>query len=189
MAYRFSEHLIKKGFLMFVFFCACLHIQAQNKFTISGTVKDKQTGELLIGASVKLEGTNINAVTNGYGFYSITAAKGNYAISINYAGYKSNTQKIDLQSNTQLMIDLESVSTLLNEVVVSTKRKNENIAKPLMGVEKLSMKDLNNLPVLLGEKDVLKSMQLLPGIKSAGDGNSGFYVRGGSADQLSLIHI
>ncbi len=172
---------------MFVFFCACFHIQAQNKFTVSGTVKDKQTGELLIGASVKLEGTNINAVTNGYGFYSITAAKGAYAISVNYAGFKSYSQKIDIQSNTQLAIDLESISTLLSEVVVSTKRRNENIAKPLMGVEKLSMKDLNNLPVLLGEKDVLKSMQLLPGIKSAGDGNSGFYVRGGSADQNLIL--
>ena len=172
---------------MFVFFCACFHIQAQNKFTVSGTVKDKQTGELLIGASVKLEGTNINAVTNGYGFYSITAAKGNYTIAVNYAGFKSYLQKIDIQSNTQLAIDLESISTLLSEVVVSTKRRNENIAKPLMGVEKLSMKDLNNLPVLLGEKDVLKSMQLLPGIKSAGDGNSGFYVRGGSADQNLIL--
>ena len=87
---------------MFVFFCACFHIQAQNKFTVSGTVKDKQTGELLIGASVKLEGTNINAVTNGYGFYSITAAKGNYTIAVNYAGFKSYLQKIDIISGGTL---------------------------------------------------------------------------------------
>jgi hypothetical protein len=175
----------------FVFFCllcfSSFSITAQNKFTVSGSVKDKLTGESLIGASVRLDEKNIGALTNSYGFYSITAPQGNYTITVNYAGYQIKSQKIELQSNIQLTIELTQASALLDEVVVSTKKKNENISKPLMGVEKLSLKEVNQLPVLLGERDILKSIQLLPGIKSAGEGNSGFYVRGGGSDQNLIL--
>ena len=187
MAYQFKKFASIRSCIFFISFLINFHLSAQNKFTLSGSVKDKKSGESLIGASIRLEETKINAVTNGYGFYSITIPQGNYTVSINYAGYRTDSKKINLDNNIQLVIELEPISTLLDEVVVSTKRKNENIAKPLMGVEKLNMKDLNNLPVLLGEKDVLKSIQLLPGIKSAGDGNSGFYVRGGGADQNLIL--
>ncbi len=178
---------LRRSFFIFLFFSVSIHLSAQNKFTVSGIVKDKQTGELLIGASVKLEESNVAAVTNGYGFYSITATQNNYTISFNYSGYQINSQKINLNKNIQLIIELQPISNLLTEVIVSTKKKNENISKPLMGVEKLSLKEINQLPVLLGEKDVLKSIQLLPGIKSAGEGNSGFYVRGGGADQNLIL--
>lgn len=177
----------KRSLFIFLFFSASIHLSAQNKFTVSGIVKDKQTGELLIGASVKLEATNNAVTTNGYGFYSITASENNYTISFNYTGYQINSQKINLNQNIQLIIELQPQLNLLTDVIVSTKKKNENIAKPLMGVEKLSMKEINQLPVLLGEKDVLKSIQLLPGIKSAGEGNSGFYVRGGGSDQNLIL--
>ncbi|MDE3144212.1 MAG: TonB-dependent receptor [Bacteroidota bacterium] len=173
--------------MFFIFFSTSIQLSAQNKFTVSGIVKDKQTGELLIGASVKLEGTNNNAITNGYGFYSITASQNDYTISFNYAGYQINSQKINLNQNIELIIELQPQLNVLTDVIVSTKKKNENISKPLMGVEKLSMKEINQLPVLLGEKDVLKSIQLLPGIKSAGEGNSGFYVRGGGSDQNLIL--
>lgn len=187
MAVKFMFTFLRRNFLFFLFFSASIHVSAQNKFTVSGIVKDKQTGELLSGASVKLEESNIAAVTNAYGFYSITATQNNYTISFNYAGYQINAQKINLDQNIQLIIELQPMSNLLTEVIVSTKKKNENISKPLMGVEKLSLKEINQLPVLLGEKDVLKSIQLLPGIKSAGEGNSGFYVRGGGADQNLIL--
>lgn len=184
-AFLYSTFL--RSFIFFIFFSISIQLSAQNKFTVSGIVKDKQTGELLIGASVKLEGTNNNAITNGYGFYSITASQNDYTISFNYAGYQINSQKINLNQNIELIVELQPQLNVLTDVIVSTKKKNENISKPLMGVEKLSMKEINQLPVLLGEKDVLKSIQLLPGIKSAGEGNSGFYVRGGGSDQNLIL--
>lgn len=187
MSPAFLYSAFSRSFIFFIFFSISIQLSAQNKFTVSGIVKDKQTGELLIGASVKLEGTNNNAITNGYGFYSITASQNDYTISFNYAGYQISSQKITLNQNIELIIELQPQLNVLTDVIVSTKKKNENISKPLMGVEKLSMKEINQLPVLLGEKDVLKSIQLLPGIKSAGEGNSGFYVRGGGSDQNLIL--
>lgn len=177
---------IKTGFLLVLIF---FHISSltQNKYIISGTIKDKHNGELLIGAAVKIEERNIGTVTNGYGFYAITAPPGNYSISVNYAGYQTATQNVSLAKNLQLVIELEQSVATLNEVIVSADKKNDNISRPLMGVEKLNLLEINQLPVLLGEKDVLKSIQLLPGIKSAGEGNSGFYVRGGGADQNLIL--
>ncbi|OIR08266.1 TonB-dependent receptor SusC precursor [mine drainage metagenome] len=187
MSPAFLYSAFSRNLILFIFFSISIQLSAQNKFTVSGIVKDKQTGELLIGASVKLEGTNNNAITNGYGFYSITATQNNYNISFNYSGYQINSQKINLNQNIELIVELQPQLNVLTDVIVSTKKKNENISKPLMGVEKLSMKEINQLPVLLGEKDVLKSIQLLPGIKSAGEGNSGFYVRGGGSDQNLIL--
>jgi hypothetical protein len=179
---------IKASFLfLFLFISLHLSVLAQNKYTVSGTIKDKHSGESLIGAAVKIEERNIGTVTNGYGFYAITAPQGNYTVSVNYAGYLSAVQKITLDKNIQLVVELQQGTATLHEVTVTSGKKNDNLSKPLMGVEKLSMEEINQLPVLLGEKDVLKSIQLLPGIKSAGEGNSGFYVRGGGADQNLIL--
>ncbi len=177
---------IKASFL-FLFISLHLTVISQNKYTISGTIKDKHSGESLIGAAIKIEERNSGTVTNGYGFYAITAPKGNYTISVNYAGYQSANQMITLDKNIQLEIELQQGTATLHEVIVIAGKKNENLTKPLMGVEKLNLQEINQLPVLLGEKDVLKSIQLLPGIKSAGEGNSGFYVRGGGADQNLIL--
>src|ERR1019366_154566 len=141
---------------------------AQNKATISGLVKDKRTGESLVGASVKVEelpGTGVAA--NAYGFYAVTVPKGIYILSVSFAGYLNFTIKVNSDSTTQLNIDLQPVSVTLGEVTVSSIKKNENVTKALMGVEKLNINEINQLPVLFGEKDVLKSIQLLPGIQSA----------------------
>jgi len=159
---------------------------AQETFTISGTVKDNRNGESLIGASIRLQEINGGCFSNAYGFFSITAKSGNYTLLVSYAGFSMASQPIALFSNQQVTIELTAAG-LLKEVVISNKKKNENIARPVMGVEKLSIKEINQLPVLFGEKDVLKSIQLLPGIKSAGEGNSGFYVRGGGADQNLVL--
>ena len=158
----------------------------QNKFTISGTVKDKRSGESLIGATVKLQELNGGAVTNSYGFFSVTVPGGNYTLSISYVGYLTYTQPVQLSGNLTLQVEL-SAESALSEVVISSRKKNDNITKAVMGVEKLNIAEINQLPVIFGEKDLLKSIQLLPGIKSAGEGNSGFYVRGGGADQNLIL--
>lgn len=160
---------------------------AQVKYTTSGIVKDQRTGEVLIGASVKIEELNTGTTTNAYGFYAISVKPGAYTLSVSFQGYQLFSQKLELRADLRNDIELTPISTLLNEVVVSSKRKYEHVSKPMMGVEKLNLSEINLLPVLLGERDVLKSIQLLPGIKSAGEGNSGFFVRGGSADQNLIL--
>ncbi|NNV56337.1 TonB-dependent receptor [Limnovirga soli] len=159
---------------------------AQQKFTISGNIKDKKTGESLIGAAIKLQELNGGTVTNSYGFFSLTVPAGNYSLLASYVGYETVQLNITLSANQRLNIELDNQAKL-QDVVVSNRRKNDNITKPLMGVEKINISEINQLPVLLGERDLLKSIQLLPGIKSAGEGNSGFYVRGGGADQNLIL--
>ena len=178
----FLQIVIIAGLLFFSYTNAA----AQQKFTISGTVKDAKTGESLIGAAIKLQELSGGTVTNSYGFFSITVPIGKYNFLVTYVGYETALLNIDLSGNRQLVIELNNQS-VLKDVIVSNKKKNDNISKPLMGVEKLNINELNLLPVLLGERDLLKSIQLLPGIKSAGEGNSGFYVRGGSADQNLIL--
>lgn len=158
------------------------------KFTVSGTVKDSKTGEVLIGASVKTDSASSGAViSNSYGFYSVTVVKGNNRIIVAYQGYQLYTITVNVQSNTTLDIALTPEAASLKEVVVTSRRKSDNIPRAQIGAEKLNMTEINQLPVLLGEKDVLKSIQLLPGIKPAGEGNSGFFVRGGSSDQNLIL--
>ncbi len=162
--------------------------QDKVKHTVNGTVKDFSTGETLIGANVilftpKQSGT----LTNGYGFFSITAEEGNYKMAVSFSSYKTDTIDVELNKNVRLVVNLQSSKAQLEVVVISSKKKNENISKPLMGVEKLNMAEINKLPVLLGERDVMKSIQLMPGFKSAGEGNSGFNVRGGGTDQNLVL--
>jgi hypothetical protein len=160
---------------------------AQNKLTINGNVTDSGSGETLIGASVKLVGpVTTGAVTNSYGFYSISLPAGKYELSVSFIGYKTDTQTVDLSKSLKINIALTE-SNQLNEVVISAEKRNENVVNPQMGLQKITVKEINNVPVLLGERDVLKTLQLLPGIKSAGEGNSGFYVRGGSTDQNLIL--
>lgn len=126
-------------------------------------------------------------MSNAYGFYAISAEEGNCTLVVSFAGFVSDTINLNLTKNTELNIVLVPYRSQLEEVVVSTRKKNENITKAVMGVQKLSINEIKNIPVLFGEKDVLKTIQLLPGIKSAGEGNSGFYVRGGSSDQNLIL--
>lgn len=163
------------------------HLFAQQKLTISGTIKDAQTGETLIGATLRVEQkTNIGIAANEYGFYSLSLPQGNYTLKASFVGYEE--QKIAVKLDTAIVIDwkLEN-KKMLSEVVISSKRKGENLTKAVMGTETLNMKDIAKVPVIFGEKDILKTIQLLPGIKSAGEGNSGFYVRGGAADQNLIL--
>ncbi|MDB4926376.1 TonB-dependent receptor [Mucilaginibacter sp.] len=161
---------------------------AQKDYTISGTVKDAGTGETLIGATVKLQELQQNgAVTNSYGFFSLTAPAGDFTLVISYIGYETISQPIRLNKNSLVNILLISGNTLKEVAINGNSRKNENITNPEMGVTRLDLKQLNNVPVIFGEKDVLKTIQLLPGVKSTGDGNTGFYVRGGGSDQNLIL--
>lgn len=161
--------------------------KGQNKFTLSGTVSDKSTGETLIGASVKLTGSLVTGIiTNSYGFYSISVPSGKYTLSVSFIGYSTLVQTIDISKSEKLNFSL-SGDNELSEVVISSKKSNDNVSNPQMGLQKVNVKEISNVPVLLGERDVLKTLQLLPGIKSAGEGNSGFYVRGGSTDQNLIL--
>nr|WP_068888433.1 TonB-dependent receptor [Pedobacter panaciterrae] len=181
-----------KAFLFFLLFSITsvpFLTSAQQRFAISGTVRDASTGETLIGATVKLQSATQNSgiATNAYGFYSLTAAEGEYTVIVSYSGYQSNTQKITLNKALKLNIELSAASDLQEVVISASERKNENVKSPQMGLNKINMADLDNVPILFGEKDVLKTIQLLPGVKAGGEGNTGFFVRGGASDQNLIL--
>lgn len=159
---------------------------AQSKFTISGTIKDKKTGEGLIGAIIKVaDKPSLGMASNEYGFYSLTLPEGTYKFLVNYLSYKEQEITVTLNKSIKQDIFMDALTAELNEITVSSKANT--ITSAQMGMDKLNIKDINMLPVLFGEKDVLKTIQLLPGVKSAGEGNSGFYVRGGAADQNLIL--
>jgi hypothetical protein len=159
-----------------------------NKFTINGYVKDSQTGEALIGATIIVkELLQTGATTNAYGYYSLTILEGTYSITAHFIGYEPQTFQVTLKQNVKQNFNLAEKSIEQKDVIITGERKDDNVTNTQMGIEKLDVKGIQSIPVLLGEKDVLKTVQLLPGIKSAGEGNSGFYVRGGGADQNLIL--
>lgn len=160
---------------------------AQEKYTLSGTIRTAKAGETVIGASISVDSAGANTVSNEYGFYSLTLPKGNYVITYSAVGFESVTDTIHLNSNKVQPVVLADHVVDLEAVTVATNTKGRTISGTQMGVEHLNMKEVNTIPMLLGERDILKAIQLLPGIKSAGDGNSGFYVRGGSTDQNLIL--
>jgi hypothetical protein len=157
----------------------------QEKYTLSGIIKTREKGETIIGASVKLG--NTGTLSNEYGFYSITLPKGTYTLEISAIGMQAKTEEIVLNKNIALNVFLENEPKDLEVVTVTATGKGRSLGSPQMGVERLTIAEVKTIPVLLGERDILKTIQLLPGIKSAGDGNSGFYVRGGGADQNLIL--
>jgi len=158
---------------------------AQSKFTISGTVKSAGNGETIIGATVSA-GNKYSTKTNDYGFYSLTLPAGAYDLKVSNVSFASYDQAVSLTSDIVLNIDLMDEAQTLDEVVISSS-KGRSLRSPQMGMESVTPTEIKNIPVLMGEKDVVKVLQLLPGIKSGGDGNSGMYVRGGAADQNLIL--
>ena len=158
------------------------------KYTISGYAKDVKTGEELIGATLIIkEISATGANTNAYGFYSITIPEGKYTLSAQFTGYQTKVDTIILNKNIKHNFALSDEIAQLGEVVVTNEKKDENITQTQMGMNKLDIQQLKAVPVFFGEKDILKILQLLPGVKSAGDGNSGFYVRGGNTSQNLIL--
>lgn len=160
---------------------------AQEKFTLSGTIIDANSNETLIGVNVVIPELKTGVTTNEYGFYSITLPKGIYSVQISYLGYQNIEESINLNQNTKNNFNLYSNETALKEVVITGNKTKIDIKKPEMSVNKLSISAIKKMPVVLGEVDVLKSILLLPGVTNAGEGASGFNVRGGGADQNLIL--
>ena len=160
---------------------------AQEKHTISGIITASNSNETLIGVSISVLGTQSTTITNSYGFYSITLPNGEYEIVINYVGYHSVLEKIVLNATIKKDFSLIESTEELKEVIISGKNNKINIQNPEMSVNKLSIATIKKMPVVLGEVDVLKSILLLPGVTNAGEGASGFNVRGGGADQNLIL--
>lgn len=160
---------------------------SKQKFTLSGTITDSKSNETLIGVNVYIPVLKTGVTTNEYGFYSITIPKDSYKILISYIGFQTVEENIILDKNSKLNFKLSSNEEQLREVLVTDSRKATNIRKAEMSVNKLSISTIKKMPVVLGEVDVIKSLLLLPGVTNAGEGASGFNVRGGGADQNLIL--
>lgn len=176
-----------KKIAIILFLCVNL-AYAQKKFSISGTVKDNSSGESLYGATVFIEGTSIGSTTNEYGFYSITTSEGSYNLTVSYLGFEDFNREIILDRDQNLNIELIENSNQLNEVILTSDDSEDfSLRKPQISVAKLNISTIKQIPAVLGEVDVIKSIQLLPGVTNNGEGSSGFNVRGGSVDQNLVL--
>lgn len=182
--------MLSMRFYLFTLFC-CIAIMnpafAQKKVSLSGYIKDAASGETLIGASLYIAEAKTGVATNTYGFYSISIPPGSYTVTVTYLGYNTWEQTVNLIENRNLDINLQHEGREIEEVVISDERKDENVQSTQMGTITLSTAQIKKLPVIFGESDILKAIQLLPGVQSAGEGNSGFYVRGGGPDQNLVL--
>jgi len=161
--------------------------KAQDKVTISGTIVNSQSNETLIGVNIFIPELQSGTTTNEYGFFSLSVPKGDYTLQISYMGFQTSEEKISLQQNLRKNISLESTTQNLDEIVITERKNIANIKKPEMSVNKLSIQEIKKMPAVLGETDILKSILQLPGVTNAGEGSSGFNVRGGAADQNLIL--
>jgi hypothetical protein len=187
---RFSRLI--QVFILFSFMVSFILLptvtKAQKEYTLSGTIKNAESGELLIGATILVEELKtVGVSSNSYGYYSLTLPEGTYTVLIRYLSFKNKRQTIILDKNLSLNFELIPEALNLDEVVVSGERANTNVTSTEMSVQTVEVKQLQSIPVLLGERDVLKTIQLMPGMKSAGEGSTGFYARGGRTDQNLIL--
>lgn len=175
----------------YLLFCSFLVLsfaaRSQEKVTLNGYIKDADNGEELIGVTIYIPSLKVGTVTNDYGFYALTVPKGNYDIQFSYVGFNVQTQQVDLSKNISLNVNLQSEASLINEVVIEEKAIDENVVNIQMSKNTLNMAQVRKLPALFGEVDIIKNIQMLPGVISAGEGTSAFFVRGGSADQNLIL--
>jgi len=177
---------MKRTMLFLAILFTAFNLSAQNKNTINGFIKDA-SGEELIGATIYIPELQAGTVTNVYGFYSLTVPSGNYNISFSYIGYETQEKEINLKAAQTINVVLTENTNTIGEVIVVAERKNENVVKTEMSTVKLQAREIKKIPALMGEIDVIKVLQLLPGIQSTGEGFSGFNVRGGSPDQNLIL--
>ena len=162
-------------------------IYTQNSFTISGYVQDNSNNELIIGASVIVKELQIGTVTNNYGFFSLTLVEGDYDLIFQSLGFEDQSLNLSLNKNISVNIFLNEKIESLDEVILSKNIEDVDVELPLLSMNILSGKTIRQTPVVFGESDLLKTIQLLPGVSSAGEGASGFNVRGGAADQNLIL--
>lgn len=170
-----------------VFFLFSFILFSQQKYTLSGTVSEASSNETMIGVTIAIPELGTGVTTNEYGFYSITLPEGEYNIQISYLGFQGQTQTLSLTENSKLNFLMVEEAQQLEEVVVTDSSDKLNIRKPQMSVNTMSVSTIKKIPVILGEADVIKSILLLPGVTNAGEGSSGFNVRGGAADQNLIL--
>lgn len=164
-----------------------ININAQKQYTLKGVVSEDISNETLIGVTIILPDLLKGTTTNGYGFYSITLPEGTYKIEVSYVGYGTIQKTIDLNKNMTSNFKLVPTSEQIDEVIVKSNSSIISLKKPEMSVHKVPVKTIKEMPVVLGEVDIIKSIQLLPGVTSAGEGASGFNVRGGAEDQNLIL--
>ena len=172
---------------VFGFVVLCFGAFSQQNYTVSGTISDASNGEDLIGAIVTIQNTNYATVCNSYGFYSISIPEGDYTINVRQMGYANQLFPLKLHSSQLINFKMNAISYELDDVEVSGQRGDRNVSSLEMGNVKINPKQIENIPVLFGERDLIKTMQLMPGVKQAGEGNTGFYVRGGGLDQNLIL--
>ena len=176
-----------KTLVLMVMMLLCSAWASAQNVTLSGVVKDKKNGEDLIGATVFIQGINKGAATNLYGFYSLSVPKGDYTVTFSYTGYANIERKVNLQANTKVNIDLEEATQTKEAVEVVANKLVDQTKTIEMSVAKVEMKTIAKMPALLGEVDLVRSIQLLPGVSTVGEGATGFNVRGGAVDQNLII--
>lgn len=178
---------MKKIQLLLLLLCISSFVFALGDYTVSGVVSDADTGETILGATILVEGTSNGIATNAYGFYSLSVPEGKVRIVASYIGYKTIIEEFVLNENKTLDFQLQPQSKMLQEVVITSQSKTNDIGKPEMGVAKMNMETIKKVPVVLGEVDIMKTLQLLPGVTSNGEGSGGLHVRGGAEDQNLVL--
>ncbi len=176
--------------LIFIFLVSVLQLAAQQKFTWKGYVKDSLTGETLINASILVNNESRGVTTNQYGYFSLTLSSGNYKLIFSYVGYSPKVIDVDFNKDVSADILLLPASATMQDVVVTSSQKRlNNVKSAQMGQIDCHEHQYTykSLPSFMGETDILKTLQLLPGVRNAGEGNSGFYVRGGGPDQNLIL--
>lgn len=175
-------------FLPFFLFAPLLSLaQSAKKYTISGYVKEDATGEFLIGANVYIKELTRGTTTNQYGFYSLTVEEGDYTLVISFIGLQEYVEPMKLNEDKRINVALKSGAIKKEEVVITGERSDRNTQETQMGVVQMPIETIKQLPAFMGEVDILKTIQLLPGVQSSGEGNTGFYVRGGGPDQNLIL--
>lgn len=176
-----------KNFLFFAFLISIQICSNSQNYTLSGYIKDKETGEELLGAIVRIVNTNNGTATNQYGFYTLSVPKGTFKVVYSYMGYSNDTIEIKIDENIRKNVHLERIVKNIEEIIITAKANDANVKSTNVGTIDLSVEQSKKIPVLLGEADIIKSLQLLPGVSAASEGSSGFYVRGGDANQNVLL--
>ncbi len=176
-----------KKFLLLSFMILIGNFAFAQDYTISGYMKDGETGEDLLYATVEVDGQGLGVTTNMYGFYSLTLPKGSYLVHFSYIGFETQSLTIDLDSDKSYDIELGTSANELDEVTITAEKADENITNTEVSVVAIDVKKAQKIPVLLGEQNILKTFQLMPGVASNSEGGSGFFVRGGAADQNLIL--
>ncbi|NEN25213.1 TonB-dependent receptor [Cryomorpha ignava] len=173
--------------LLFLFTLISISTFAQSKATLSGYLKDAETGEGLIGATVYVDEIKSGTTTNVYGYYAISLPVGAYTITYNYLGYEALKQNVDLNEDRVSTIEMKPDRKLLEAVEITAEKANQNVTSMDIGVEKMDAKFIKDIPQFMGEVDIIRSIQLLPGVSTVGEGATGFNVRGGNIDQNLIL--